>query len=135
MGGSRRLGIMYFIMISQQNCNLQRPMSRPPHARFLLPAGTPTYPFHFPGPLLPLLPPSSISSSTSYLLAYTPLALSYEPSLRSDSKDVSSLSFTIFCFLRMRVSPSLSHTHTHSLSLTMPSITPFNPPSPLFFLS
>lgn len=25
--GRRRLGIMYFIMISQQNCNLQRAMS------------------------------------------------------------------------------------------------------------
>lgn len=33
--GSRRLGIMYFIMISQQNCNLQRAMSYLLRARSL----------------------------------------------------------------------------------------------------
>ena len=44
--GSRRLGIMYFIMISQQNCNLQQAMSHttPAPQRFTHPTISPTPP-------------------------------------------------------------------------------------------
>lgn len=84
--GSRRLGIMYFIMISQQNCNLQRAMSHT----------TPTA-------------SSSSTSSTSSLVArsFSPLSTlsSLAPRPDSPSRVLSiSLALIISTVLSIRLS-------------------------------
>lgn len=84
--GSRRLGIMYFIMISQQNCNLQRAMSHT----------TPTA--------------SSSSSSTSSLVArsFSPLSTLSSLAPRPDSPSACPFNLSRSDHFHRSVYPSLA---------------------------
>lgn len=107
--GSRRLGIMYFIMISQQNCNLQQAMSHttptpppshnasstpfaPLHARFLCLVHFPSFPFSPPSThVLSISPTLIISLSLAVSSSLHPPLSSSFPSNRLVSTNQTSL--------------------------------------------
>lgn len=107
--GSRRLGIMYFIMISQQNCNLQQAMSHttptsppfhnasstpfaPLHARFLCLVHFPSFPFSSPPThVLSISPTLIISLSLAVSSSLHPPLSSSFPSNRLVSTNQTSL--------------------------------------------